>query len=145
MVYSFPPYITAIPIVIAIVAALVGMILLVKRKPVLYWLGAFAVAAVAGVIFAPMIALDRVVLDDEKLEQTTGFWFAPTVKGFRLADAFSVTIRNEPNRKGRETEVWIITMKSGQTQRIDPGDLWEMNGDDIAARLEEKGIIVVRE
>ena len=96
----------------------------------------------AGAIFAPALALDRVVLDDEKLEQTTGFWFSPTVKGLRLADTAVVTIGTELDRKGRTQEVWIITAKDGSTRTIDPGDLWEMNGADIIKRLREKGIEV---
>ena len=39
-----------------------------------------------------MLALDRFVLDDQKLEQTTGFWFAPLTKGFRPADVEYVEI-----------------------------------------------------
>ena len=89
-----------------------------------------------------MLGLDRVVLDDQKLEQTTGFWFAPLTKGFRLADVEYVEIGTARNGRGREYEVWIVKHKSGRTQTIDPGDLWEMNGPDIVARLRTKGIEV---
>ena len=101
---------------------------------------AFGVSALAGGLVAPMLAMDRVVLDDEKLEQTTGIWFAPTVKGFRLADVALVTIDTARDSQNREYELWIVRMKNGQTRQIDPGDLWEMNGPDIIARLREKGI-----
>lgn len=74
-----------------------------------------------------MLAQDRVVLDSEKLEQTTGFWLAPTVKGFRLTDVESITIGTAKDRRNREYEVWDVMLKNGQLQRIDPGDLWEIN------------------
>lgn len=142
MIYKFPDYVPAIAVGISVLSAIVGVVLVWTRKPLRFVLTAFIVSILAGGIFAPALALDRVVLDDEKLEQTTGFWFAPTVKGFRLADTASVTISNTRDRKNREYEVWIVTMKNGTTREIDPGDLWVMNGPDIIRRLREKGIAV---
>ncbi len=142
MIYTFPGYVPGIAVAVSVLAATIGALLLWKSKPLLLSLIAFGVSALAGGFVAPMLAMDRVVLDDEKLEQTTGFWFAPTVKGFRLADVASVTIGIARDRKNREYEVWMIRMKNGQTQEIDPGDLWEMNGPDIIERLGEKGIEV---
>jgi len=92
MIYAFPSYVPGIAVAVAVLAATIGALLLWKRKPLVLSLIALGVSALAGGIVAPMLALDRVVLDDEKLEQTTGFWFAPTVKGFRLADVALVTI-----------------------------------------------------
>ncbi|WP_437904345.1 hypothetical protein WME95_38635 [Sorangium sp. So ce327] len=144
MIYSFPSYVPGIAIAIAVLAASIGVLLLWRRQPLVVALIAFGVSAVAGGLFAPMLAMDRVVLDDEKLEQTTGFWFAPTVKGFRLAEVESVAIGTARDRKNREIEVWIVKGRDGQTREIDPGDLWEMNGQDILRRLREKGINVRR-
>ncbi|WP_441291277.1 hypothetical protein ACSRUE_13130 [Sorangium sp. KYC3313] len=144
MIYSFPSYVPGIAIAVAVLAASIGVLLLWRRQPLVVALIAFGVSAVAGGLFAPMLAMDRVVLDDEKLEQTTGFWFAPTVKGFRHADVASVAIGTARDRKNRKIEVWIVKMRDGQTREIDPGDLWEMNGQDILRRLREKGIEVSR-
>ncbi|WP_437981664.1 hypothetical protein [Sorangium sp. So ce117] len=142
MIYSFPSYVPGIAIAVAVIAASIGVLLLWRRQPLVVALIAFGVSAVAGGLFAPMLAMDRVVLDDEKLEQTTGFWFAPSVKGFRLAEVESVAIGTARDRKNREIEVWIVKGRDGQTREIDPGDLWEMNGQDILRRLREKGIDV---
>ncbi|WP_438032978.1 hypothetical protein [Sorangium sp. So ce204] len=144
MIYSFPSYVPGIAIAIAAIAASIGVLLLWRRQPLVVALIAFGVSAVAGGLFAPMLAMDRVVLDDEKLEQTTGFWFAPTVKGFRLAEVESIAIGTARDRKNREYEVWIVKGRDGETREIDPGDLWEMNGQDILLRLREKGIDVRR-
>lgn len=144
MIYKFPSYVSGIAIAVAVVAAAVGAFLLWRRKPLEFPLVAFGVSLLAGGIVAPMLALDRVVLDDEKLEQTAGFWFAPTVKGFRLSDAESVTIVTLRGRRGRESELWIVKMKNGHSQQIDPGTLWERNGQDIIERLSAKGIEVTR-
>ncbi|CAN97254.1 hypothetical protein predicted by Glimmer/Critica [Sorangium cellulosum So ce56] len=142
MIYSFPSYVPGIAIAVAVLAASIGVLLLWRRQPLVVALIAFGVSAVAGGLFAPMLAMDRVVLDDDKLEQTTGFWFAPTVKGFRLAEVESIAIGTARDRKNRKIEVWIVKGRDGQTREIDPGDLWEMNGQDILRRLREKGIDV---
>jgi uncharacterized membrane protein len=142
MTYTFPSYIPAVAIAIGILAVAIVTFLLWKRKSLVLALIAFGISVIAGGLFAPMLALDRVVLDDQKLEQTTGFWFAPTVKGFRLADIESVTITTARDMKNREYEVWVAKLKNGQSQEIDPGDLWEMHGEDIIKRLRAKGIKV---
>ena len=142
MVYTFPSYIPGLAVAVAVIAALTGWIFLRRRKPLVTVIVAFGVSALAGGIIAPMLAMDRVVLDDQKLEQTCGIWFAPVTKGFRLADVEYVEIGTARNRRGREYEVWIVKYESGRTQTIDPGDLWEMNGPDIIARLRAKGIEV---
>jgi hypothetical protein len=142
MLYKFPIYVPGIAVVIAIVAAAIGVVLLRKQAPGIFTFMALGFAALAGGVITPMLALDRVVLDDLKLEQTTGFWFAPTVKGFLLDEVESVTIGVARDRKKREYEVWIVKMKNGDSREINPGDLWEMNGPDIIPRLQEKGITV---
>ncbi len=144
MIYSFPSYVPGTAIAVAVLAASIGAVLLRKGKPLNHSLIAFGISALAGGFFAPTLAMDRVVLDDEKLEQTTGFWFAPTVKGFRLADVELITISTARGRKNREYEVWIVKRRNGETRTIDPGDLWEMNGPDIIKRLRGKGIEVRR-
>ncbi|WP_437966625.1 hypothetical protein WMF04_44670 [Sorangium sp. So ce260] len=144
MIYKLPIYVPGIAVAISVLAASIGAFLVLKRKSLMLALVAFCLSAVAGGFIAPMLAMDRVVLDDQKLEQTTGFWFAPTVKGFRFADVSSVTIGTARDRKKREYEIWIVRLKDGQTREIDPGDLWEMNGQDIARRLGDKGIEVRR-
>jgi ABC-type Fe3+-siderophore transport system permease subunit len=140
MIYTFPSYVPGIAIAVAALAAAIGALLLWRRKPLVLALIALGVSALAGGIIAPTLALDRVVLDDQKLEQTTGLWFAPTVKGFRLTDVTSVTISTARGYN----EVWIAKMKNGHSQEVDPGDLWEMNGPDIIERLRAKGIEVIR-
>ncbi|WP_437676704.1 hypothetical protein [Sorangium sp. So ce131] len=144
MIYTFPTYVPGIAAAIAVLAASIGALLLWRRKPPIVALIAFGVSALAGGIVAPTLARDRVVLDDQKLEQRTGLWFAPTVKGFRLADVASVTIGSARDRKNREYEVWIVKTRSGEARQIDPGDLWEMNGQDIIQRLRDRGIEVRR-
>jgi hypothetical protein len=140
MKYTFPFYILLIPIAISVIALVVGILLLRAKKPLKFIIIAFSFSALAGGIFAPMMAMDRVILDDLKLEQTTGFWFAPTVKGFRLEDVSNIRIGTARDRKNREYEIWTVHYLNSQTEIINPGDLWEINGPDIIERLHLKGI-----
>jgi hypothetical protein len=144
MVYKLPLYLPGLAAAVGMIAAAVAVLLLWKRKLLVLALLASGLAVFSGVLLAPMLALDRVVLDDEKLEQTTGFWFAPTVQGFRFADVDSIEIGTAHNDRNWEYEVWIVKGKNGKVRRIDPGDLWELNGPDIIARLRTKGIQVTR-
>lgn len=80
------------------------------------------------------------VLDDEKLQQTTGFGFHSTVKGFALKAVASVQIGSARDRKNGEYEVWIVNCKNGSTEIIDPGDLWILHRSDLIRRLGEKGM-----
>ncbi|RBP40357.1 hypothetical protein DES53_10864 [Roseimicrobium gellanilyticum] len=140
MTYTFPTWVPLLAIAVAVIAAVVGFIFYRLRLPTRLVLIASAIALIAGGIFAPMLAMDKVILDDEKLEQTTGFWFSPTVKGFRLAEVEQVTIGTKRDRKNRVVEVWFVQKKDGSAAEIDPGDLRENNGPDIVKRLREKGI-----
>lgn len=142
MTYTFPAYIPMLVALAALIVAVLGVVLHRRGRPRPVLFVCLGVAAFLGIGIAPGIALDRVVLDDEKLEQTTGFWFAPTVKGFYLADVSSITIRNVRDRRNRWQEVWFIAYRDSTTSRIDPGDLWEMNGPEIAERLRARGIVV---
>ena len=142
MICRFPSYVPGTAIAIAVLAAASGAFLLWKHEPLFLSLIMFGVSVLVAGFIAPMLAMDRVVLDDEKLEQTTGFWYAPTVKGFKLADVALVTIGIAKDEDNRDYEVWVVGMKNGETREIDPGDLWEMNGSDIIERLREKGIEV---
>lgn len=142
MTYTFPSWVPLLAVAAAVIAAVTGVILHRLKKPTKLVLIAFGIALLAGGIFAPMLAMDKVILDDEKLQQTTGFWFSPTVKGFRLAEAEQIEITTKRGRKNRVEEVWLVKKKDGSTEEIDPGDLWENNGPDIIKRLREKGIQV---
>ena len=142
MTYSFPLWVPATAVLVALVPAAIGIVAFVRTRS-REALGILMLVAslVAGVI-APMLALDRVVIDEQKLEQTTGFWFSPTVKGFPLANLSSISIETARDRKDRPYDLWVGTYANGTVLKVDPGDLWDLNGEDIARRLRARGISV---
>jgi hypothetical protein len=140
---GFPLYIALIPLAIATAIFLLGLFLLVKVNKLLGLLiGGFGI--LFGSLFGPMLLMDRVIVDDRHIQQHTGFWFDQTEKGFDFDGIERVTITSGRDMKGREIEIWIAEYSDRPEVRIDPGDLWEANGDAIVAYLNSFGIDVVR-
>jgi len=141
--FGFPLYISLIPVAIAAAGLLVGLLLFVKVNKVLGLLiGIFA--ALFGLLFGPMLLMDRVLVDEHHVQQNTGLWFDQTEKGFSFDGIERVTITTGRDLKGRIIEVWIAEYENRPSIQIDPGDLWEMNGDAIAQHINALGIHVVR-
>lgn len=143
MEIGFPPYIAVIPVAIATAALLLGLILLVKVSKLLGALiGTFGIAF--GLLFGPVLLMDRVMVDDHRIQQNTGFWFDQTEKGFDFDGIERITITTGRDLKGRSIELWIAEYTDRPSVQIDPGDLWESNGAAIARHLNTLGIEVVR-
>jgi hypothetical protein len=142
--FGFPLYIALIPVVIAAVGVLLGVFLLVKvNKALGHLIGAFGI--LFGLAFGPMLLMDRVIVDDDHIQQNTGFWFDQTEKGFGFDGIKRVRITTGRDLKGRPIEVWIAEYADRPSVEIDPGDLWESNGEAIAAHMRALGIEVVRD
>jgi hypothetical protein len=99
------------------------------------------IAVFGGLLIGPCMWFDRVVVDHEHIEQTTGFYWSPTVKGFRYADVSFIRITEKPTGpKKRMSLIWEIHEKNGTTRDIDLGDLWEMNSGEIVPLLKSHGV-----
>ena len=143
MEFELPLYISLIPVAIAAAALLLGLFLFIKvNKALGLLIGGFGI--LFGVAFGPMLLMDRVVIDDHHIQQNTGFWFDQTEKGFSFDGLERVVITTGRDLKGRPIEVWIAEYTNRQSIRIDPGDLWESNGETITKRKNALGIDVVR-
>ena len=143
MEIGFPLHIALIPFAISAIALLVGLFLFVKVNKLFGLLiGAFAI--LFGALFGPMLIMDRVVVDDRRIRQHTGFWFDQTVKGFEFEGIEQIVITTGHDLKGREIEVWVAEYGDRAPVRVDPGDLWESNGETLARHIRGLGIEVVR-
>ena len=140
MTFMFPIGVSLIPVGISIILIALGLYLWGRGRV----LGGSItlIGIVFAIVFGPMLFNDRVVISENRLEQTTGFWFSPTVKGFDLLDLRKVTITTGRDLKRREIEIWVAEYGDGVSVRIDPGDLWESNGDEIVDFLENLGVPV---
>lgn len=144
MEFGFPLYIALIPVAIAGVAVLLGVFLFAKVNKFLgHVIGAFGI--LFGVAFGPMLLMDRVVVDDRGIQQNTGLWFDQTEKGFGFDGIQRVRITTGRDLKGRPIEVWVAEYIDRPSVEIDPGDLWESNGEAITRYMNTRGIEVVRE
>ncbi len=140
---AFPLHISLIPVAIAAATMLLGLFLFVKVNKILGLLiGAFGI--LFGLLFGPMLLMDRVIIEDHHVQQNTGFWFDQTEKGFSFEGLERLTITTGRDLKGRAIEVWIAEYNDRPSVEIDPGDLWESNGHAIAKHINTLGIEVVR-
>jgi len=143
IVFRFSTAILAIPILIAIGTLITAGVLFALRK---IGLGVIAtiVGLVAGLLFAPAMYADRVIVTGTGITQKTGFWFSPTHKGFQYADVAHVRITDKPmGPKQRMTEVWEVHHRTGLVEDIRPGDLWSTNADEIVALLKVRGVAFI--
>ncbi len=143
MEFGFPLHISLIPVAVPAVILLLGLFLFVKVNKILgFLIGAFGM--LFGLLFGPMLLMDRVIVDDSRIRQHTGFWFDQTEKGFSFDGIERVTITTGRDMKGRVIEVWIAKYQDLPSVTVDPGDLWELNGDAIAKHVNALDINVVR-
>ncbi len=143
MIFSFPWYLAIIPAAVSGLLLLIAFLLWGRVRALAVLVGIFG--ALIGSVFGPMLFLDRVSVDEQRVVQRTGFWFAPTVKGFALENVDLVRITTGRDLKNRPIELWIAESTNGEIIEIDPGDLWEQNGAVIVRYLREQGIPVVRQ
>lgn len=143
MEFEFPLYISLIPVAIATVAVLIGLFLFARVNKFLgHVISAFGI--LFALAFGPMLLMDRVIVDDRHIQQSTGLWFDQTVKGFGFDGIEQVIITTGRDLKGRPIEVWIAEYTDRPSVRVDPGDLWESNGETIAQHMNALGIEVIR-
>lgn len=141
MTYSLPTYLVAIPFAVTFLCLISIVLLLTIWRPVVQL--AFIpliIGLVAGGIFGPMMAMDSVKIDDRRIQQKTGFWFDPTIKGFEFDGLRYIEIRRMKDRHGLAADIWV----GYYGIEVDPGDLWAMNEDAIADEIGKLGIEVKR-
>ena len=96
---------------------------------------------VPAVLLVPGVVMDQVKVTGERIEQTTGPRWNPTVTGFVYADTARVWIVERAADPGREPEtVWVIHGAAGGVTEIEPGTLWSINIEDIVTRLRDYGV-----
>jgi hypothetical protein len=142
--YQFPIYIGALVMLLGIILFFVFAHLVKQNKSLRAKLVILSLAVMATGLFGPGLLLDRVTLNGATLTQRTGFWFAPTVTTFDLAQIDQIQLTEERGSKGRWVQIWQISYKDGSSERFNPGDLLENNEADLFPRLEALGIVVVR-
>lgn len=141
VVFHFALWLRALVIALPLAVALGALVVMVWQKRA--WVR-IAVAVVAlpllmcGGCLSPSIAADRVRVGDTGVEQTTGFWFSPTRKGFEWVDVVRVDIHPRPGGA-----LWHLHPRAGAPRAFDPGDLWDECAQEIIVdRLRRRGVEV---
>lgn len=144
MTFEFPVQISLIPVLIGLGILIIGVVLFAKVNKVLgIMMSTFAMFFL--ILFGPTLFLDRVEVSPVGIKQSTGFWFGQTEKEIIFADLSFISITEGRNLKNRSIELWVAEYKSGSRVEIDPGDLWESNGEEIIGYIEQLGIDIYKE
>jgi len=141
-VYTFPLWVPGLACGLAVLFVVLAGVVQSKLRQFPVSLALLVPAACSGGLIGPTLGTDQVVLDDDKLQQTTGLWFAPTVKGFELRSASRILIATGVLEHDQRATGWVVEHKDGHTEVFDPGDLWELHTDDLVPRLRRRGIEV---
>ena len=141
-IFSFSAEIVAIPVAVLVVS-LGAALFFYRKKKYRFVVISFIFSLLAGLVFAPSMYLDRVIVSPTSIQQKTGFWWNQTIKQLVYEEISRVRITTKPTgRKGRMEEIWEITYKDGRMRDFDPGDLWEANGASVIEALRRHGIEV---
>ena len=141
-VYTFPWWVPGVAYGLAAVFVVLAGVVHSKFQLLPVSLTLLVPAACSGGLIGPTLGADRVVLDDERLEQRTGLWFAPTVKGFDLHSVSRILITAGVLEHNQRAMGWMVEHKDGHTEVFDPGDLWELYTEELVPHLRSRGIDV---
>jgi len=108
--FRFPPAILAIPVVVCVVCAILGILCFGKREARRLSYFFLAAALIAGGLFAPAMFGDRIIVSPREIATTTGFWFAPTREGFVYQDVLRVRVTTYYDLKTARCPAWRFTI-----------------------------------
>ncbi len=139
-VFRFPLAILAIPVVVCVVCAILGILCFRKREArrLSYFL--LAAALIAGGLFAPAMFGDRIIVSPQEIATTTGFWFAPTREGFVYQDVLRVRVTTYYDLKNRACPAWEVYYRDGHARLIQLSDLWAQHANHIIDLLQGYGV-----
>jgi len=93
-------------------------------------------------LLAPSMYVDRVLVDDDHLESTYGFWFSPNVRSLRFEDLAEIRyVALAGYRGGTKYELHCLTHK-GRVEVVHGGDLAINAFPEILERAKAKGVAV---
>jgi len=139
-VFRFPLAILAIPVVVCVVCAILGILCFRKREArrLSYFL--LAAALIAGGLFAPAMFGDRIIVSPQEIATTTGFWFTPTHEGFVYQEVLRVRVTTYYDLKNRACPTWEVYYRDGHARLIQLSDLWAQHSDHIIDLLQGYGV-----
>lgn len=143
-IYSFALWLPGIVLLGSVTAFFAGLAIR-RESPYWGWL-LIVVSAVACVLFAPNLFLDKATVNKDRFTLRTGFWFAPTVHDVRFADLSQIELVGEERmtRHGKKTSYYLVCYrKSGGSEKVPVGDLMKRGPSArILSTAREQGVSV---
>jgi hypothetical protein len=138
--FHFPIAIILIAISIAVGSGIASIVALRRHQARQRVLKLLAIALVAGLLFTPYLIVSKIVVANDHLEETIGFWPIGNSKYLAYRDiAFihpeSDVVNGSPRR------FWHVQDIHGQWIHIQLSNLWELHESSIKTSLQQYGII----
>jgi hypothetical protein len=143
-VISFATWVVVLAVLVGVLAVPLGW-LIARRNRVAGYLILVA-SPIAAVVFAPMLASDRVAYDADHFEAHYGLWWSPSEFNIRFADLREIRIVSKESwNRGRKSTSYFLdcVMKTGETQQVSVGTLMQEVVDEILARARKRGVPVI--
>jgi hypothetical protein len=143
-VYTLEWWVLALWVAGGLALLAVGVFSFAKKR---LWGGLILTAAGLGVVgFGfPMALNDRVVVDDEHFERTSG-WLSTSTQSVRFSDLDNITLKAETKmtRRGRQTSYSYLCNKKGGGSEVFPlGDLMKEANPQILDNAQKKGVKLI--
>jgi hypothetical protein len=140
-IYRFAPWLVALTVMAGLAAVPVGWLL--RRWSTRWGYVLIGMGPIALLLIVPGLFRDRVMVDAQHFELTTGFWWSPTQSNIRFADLDEIQfITQQRQARGgpRETYQLECIFKSGRHEFVSVGDLMQTAVGNILARAQDAGV-----
>lgn len=142
MIFQFPILNSLILPFISLLICFIGLFVISKKQIIPGGI-IIIIGLIFGIIFGPILFADKVVIDESRIIQKTGFWFSPTLKGFEFKELNEIVITVEKDETDYPALIWYGHYSSGDIKKVDPGDLWDNNTTEIVQYIKKLGINVL--
>jgi hypothetical protein len=144
-IFRFPIAIILVAIVVTLASGVASIIALRRHHTRRHVLKLFALTLVAGLVFTPTLVISRIVVANDHLEETIGFWPIGSSKYLAYHDIAFIhpeTVHSETGVMKRSPgRIWHVQDIHGQSMRIQLSNLWELHESAIKSSMQQYGVV----
>jgi hypothetical protein len=131
-----------IPILLAIIFAILGVVCIAKGVFIRLGLALLAGAVITGGFIAPNMATSRILVSSQGVKVLTGGFFLKIQRGFSYRNV--VYIQKETVRhRGQSSPAWEINYRDGDWEDFELTSLWLCNTQRIEQLVAGHGIRII--
>jgi hypothetical protein len=144
MVFRYQLWVPLLVVTIGIILVPVGIFMVARQRR--FW-GIVVIlgGALASLIVAPQMYLDKVIVNQEGFYSRHGWWFSPTIHEIRYDDLqrVQVVVEERQGRHGKNYSYYFDCFyKTGKKERVPLGDVMREAVPEIAEQFRAHGVAV---